>query len=169
MTLRHALSFSLALICRHNHKTTEGEILTVDEAIAAVTFFFPSPLSIVVTLCATSEKDYSNAFGSGNDNEPFRRRGLMIFLLKCLHNFHASVFNRPTLYNNINDGPALFVLLEKNDPSRWLFFIPTGFVFAGYSYKHLETVRDGCSMPGVSFPFAGNEILYVRYYGKVHL
>jgi hypothetical protein len=164
--LRHPLSFSIALICRRNEKTNEGDVAVIDEAVAAVTFFFASDQSIVVSLCATSDKTYDNRFGAGNDNESFRRRGILLFLLKSIHIFQANVFRRTSLDNNLRDGAVLFVMLLPTDPSRWLVFRHLGFAFSGYSYKHLETVRGGCDLETATLPFHGHEILYVRYFGK---
>jgi hypothetical protein len=126
--------------------------------ISSLTYTAMSSQHIVVFLAATTQDNYDNLYGSGNDNLPFRRRGLMSLLI---HLTKAIVFSQYA-----NPAITVCVAVSQNDPSRQLFFKKLGFVFQTATAKTIaQFFRSSSGMAVEKLPVNGNEYFYQYRFG----
>jgi hypothetical protein len=146
------------LICGYNNTTMPCPI-------AGCSFFIRSSTEFVVTLAAVTDCSYDNTFGSGNDGKPFRRRGLMQYLLHFCRIYTLSLKKEiPTVPSPMITA---FVLLRKNDPSRFYFFRNIGFIYRSFSCKTFVADFPSFSGKEDGLPLSGNEIIYSYCFGKL--
>jgi hypothetical protein len=163
--VRHNDSINIILTSRQSNSEDGHEI---NLPVAALSFSAVFKNEIDVSLAAVTSCLYDNKWGSGNDNIPFRRRGIMTFLLSLARTVYLSL-PAGEVTHNLNDLYPLMVYASifPNDPSRWLFFQALGFTFSFYSTKQkfhaFESDEDNKTVP-----FIGTEIVYVLKFGKYY-
>jgi hypothetical protein len=123
---------------------------------------------MVIALAAVTDKVYNKKWGTGNDDLPFRRRGIMTFLYHLAKLCHLSFFQQNIdISTDLGDRLPLsvFALLKPKDPARNYFFKKMGFTFHFYSVKLMQRWRRNQeSKP--TLPYDGSEIVYVLQHGK---
>jgi len=140
-----------------------GKRHTGDESVVSgVTFTKISPNQILLLFAATTAESYNNEFGTGNDNNPFRRRGLMALLLHLARTMLLSWKDEAS-----TSEIGLVAAVERNDPSRQLFFKRLGFQFVTASPKTFSQLfRVSLSSHVKKLPVSGTEYFYQYRFGK---
>jgi len=126
--------------------------------VSGLTFSIISSEKLVISMAATSNQSYDNAFGSGNDNKSFQRRGLMSFLLHLSRLYLYSMHGTPNV--------ILYAAIKPNDSSRQLFFKKLGFTFMSATLKVLSSLFSYGDKLFKRLPFCGDEFLYLYHFGK---
>ena len=129
------------------------------ETVAALSFIETKTDELVILFAAVTAKLYDNSFGSGNDGEPFRRKGLFTFLLSFCRLF---ILSNPQY---IPKSPiVVHALVLPTDPFRRHILRPLGFRFASATIKHLLPLF-GTSANEL-LPVTGNKLVYSLVFGK---
>jgi hypothetical protein len=132
-------------------------------SIAACSFVIHSQSEVAICLAAVIDGNYDNSFGSGNDGKPFRRRGLMSFLIRMCRQIVVS-------YTPDSDSiPPVkcSFLVHINNPYRFNFLKPLGFTLCSATVKSNHGLF--ARILGENFPGLGNELTYTYYFGKIFL
>ena len=129
--------------------------------IAAITFTSLDDESILISLCGTLDMKYDNQFGSGNDNQSFRRRGLMTILVRMACSLHLSMKKKFL---------SIFSLVYPDDPSRLLFWIQHRFALHSRSiFQSLAVLPNNVFTNWVLPPCVGDEFVYISSVGKFRI
>ncbi len=155
-TVNHPTSVHIVLYALQTNRADpkKGTQFTV---IAVISIVPRHNLSFLIPLCAVTAQDYSNEFGSKNDGNPFRRRGIMTMLIDF-----ASVLVRSSYPNAKSNHQSISALPMRNDPYKDLFFRKLGFVFNSYTTKSVFSQQLVDPTTGDHLPFSGNEIVYLK-------
>jgi hypothetical protein len=159
--VRHPSSMSIVIygysIGANNAKANNSTLLK--RAIAGITFSSVSTSEIIITMCGTSDVKYDRLFGSGNDNQTFRRRGLMTYLIRMACSIHISIHQKLT---------TVYSAVYQDDPSRLKYWIKHKFVLHSRSVFDAFHTKMGSIKPWHDvMPCIGSEFLYKTNVGKL--